>query len=188
MVAADADGDGLTDLVAAGPSSMTSFMLHPEPGLIARASGVGAAPGQRFVVEGKDNRIDKPSVLDILEASGLGLPRYYDWRSRNGCTFCFYQQKIEWVRLKEQHPEAFEEAKSYEKDAVAHGSPFTWSQGESLDELTAPERVKQIKEDYDKRLERAKVKRQKNPLRDEGDELNIDELYGQAKGCLACHK
>lgn len=142
----------------------------------------------KVILPFKDDGIDKPGVLDILEASGLGLPKYYDWRSRSGCTFCFYQQKIEWVRLKEQHPEAFEEAKSYEKDAVAQGSPFTWSQGESLDELTAPERVKQIKDDYEKRLARAKAKRQKNPLRDEGDGLDIDELYGQAKGCLACHK
>lgn len=136
----------------------------------------------------KEAGIDKPGVLDILEASGLGLPRYYDWRSRSGCTFCFYQQKIEWVRLKEQHPEAFEEAKSYEKNAVAQGSPFTWSQGESLEELTRPERVKQIKEDYEKRLARLKAKRQLNPLRDDDDNIDIDELFGQAKVCLACHK
>lgn len=73
----------------------------------------------------KEAGVDKPGVLDILDAAGLGLPRYYDWRSRSGCTFCFFQQKIEWVRLKERHPEAYEEAKAYEKDAVDHGSPFT---------------------------------------------------------------
>lgn len=142
----------------------------------------------KIVLPFKEGGIDKPGVHDILEASGLGLPRYYDWRSRSGCTFCFYQQKIEWVRLKEHHPEAFEEAKSYEKDAVENGSPFTWSQGESLDELTQPERVKQIEEDYEKRLERAKAKRQQNPLRGDGEDIDIDELFGQAKGCLACHK
>lgn len=142
----------------------------------------------RIVLPFKDDGIDKPGVHEILETSGLGLPKYYDWRSRSGCTFCFYQQKIEWVRLKEQHPEAFEEAKAYEKSAVENGSPFTWSQGESLDELTEPERVKQIKEDHEKRLERVKAKRQLNPLRDEPNSLDIDELYGQAKGCLACHK
>ena len=136
----------------------------------------------------KEAGVDKPGVLDILEASGLGLPRYYDWRSRSGCTFCFFQQKIEWVRLKEQHPEAFEEAKAYEKDATEHGSPFTWSQGESLDELTAPERVAQIKEDYEKRVSRLKEKRQQNPLRSGEEEPDLDELYGQAKVCLACHK
>jgi len=136
----------------------------------------------------KDAGIDKPGVTDILDGSGLGLPRYYDWRSRSGCTFCFFQQKIEWVRLKEEHPDAFEEAKAYEKDAVDHGSPFTWSQGESLDELTAPERVAQIKEDYQKRLDRLKAKQKKNPLRPEGEDIDIDELFGQAKACLACHK
>ena len=132
--------------------------------------------------------IDKAGVTDLLDGSGLGLPRYYDWRSRSGCTFCFFQQKIEWVRLKERHPEAFEEAKSYEKDAVAHGSPFTWSQGESLDELTEPDRVNQIKEDYQKRLERLKAKRKRNPLREEAEAVDIDELFGQAKVCIACHK
>ena len=142
----------------------------------------------KIVLPFKDVGIDKPGVHDILESAGLGLPKYYDWRSRSGCTFCFYQQKIEWVRLRERHPEAFEEAKSYEKNAVAQGSPFTWSQGESLDELTRPERVRQIKEDYEKRLERTRAKRQANPLRSDGEDIDIDEIFGQAKGCLACHK
>ena len=66
----------------------------------------------------KQAGIDKAGVLEILDGAGLGLPRYYSWRTRSGCTFCFFQQKIEWVRLKEQHPEAFEEAKAYEKNAV----------------------------------------------------------------------
>ena len=136
----------------------------------------------------KDAGIDKPGVTEILDGSGLGLPRYYDWRSRSGCTFCFFQQKIEWVRLKEEHPEAFEEAKAYEKVSVDHGSPFTWSQGESLDELTTPERVAQIREDYKRRLERLKAKQKKNPLRPDGETIDIDEVFGQAKACLACHK
>ena len=142
----------------------------------------------KIVLPFKEKGVDKAGVLDILDASGLGLPRYYEWRSRSGCTFCFFQQKIEWIRLKERHPEAFEAARSYEKDAVANGSPFTWSQGESLEELIRPERIKQIKEDYRKRLERVKAKRQQNPLRDCDDNPDIDELYGQSKGCLACHK
>ena len=52
----------------------------------------------------KEAGIDKPGVLDILDGAGLGLPKYYSWRTRSGCTFCFFQQKIEWVRLREQHP------------------------------------------------------------------------------------
>jgi len=136
----------------------------------------------------REEGIDKAGVIDILEASGLGLPSYYEWRSRSGCTFCFFQQKIEWVRLMERHPESFEEAKSYEKNAIEHGSPFTWSQGESLEELARPERVEQIREEHRKRVERAKAKRIRNPLRSDDSEIDIDELYGQAKVCLACHK
>lgn len=136
----------------------------------------------------KEAGIDKADVLDILEGAGLGLPEYYSWRTRSGCTFCFYQQKIEWVRLMERHPEAFEEAKTYEKNAVDHGSPFTWSQGESLDELSKPERVQQIKEDHEQRLTRQKSKSQSNPLRSDSEPLDIDDLYGNFKMCLACHK
>ena len=132
--------------------------------------------------------IDKAGVIDTLEASGLGLPSYYQWRSRSGCTFCFFQQKIEWVRLMERHPESFEEAKSYEKSAVEHGSPFTWSAGESLDQLARPERVAQIKADHQGRVERAAGRRVANPLRPGGEGMEIDDLYGQAKVCLACHK
>lgn len=136
----------------------------------------------------KEAGIDKAGVLEILDSSGLGLPKYYSWRTRSGCTFCFYQQKIEWVRLKEQHPEAFEEAKRYEKTAIEHGSPFSWSQGETLEELEQPERIQQIKEDHGRRLQRAQSKMQTNPLRPDDEPLDIDDLYGQAKGCLACHK
>jgi hypothetical protein len=88
----------------------------------------------------------------------------------------------------EQHPEAFEEAKRYEKTAVNSGSPFTWSQGESLDELARPERVAQIRADLERRLERLRAKTQLNPLRTQREPLDIDDLYGQAKTCLACHK
>ena len=136
----------------------------------------------------KDAGVDKPGVLEILDAAGLGLPKYYSWRSRSGCTFCFFQQKIEWVRLMEEHPEAFEDAKTYEKNAVEHGSPFTWSQGESLEELSRPERVEQIRQDHAQRLARLRSKVQPNPLRPDSEPLDIDDLYGQAKVCLACHK
>ncbi len=136
----------------------------------------------------KEEGIDKAGVMEILETSGLGLPEYYSWRSRSGCTFCFFQQKIEWVRLREQHPEAFEEAKRYEKNAVEHGSPFTWTQGEPLSELEKPDRIAQIRSDYEERLSRMKAKSMKNPLRPNQEPIDIDDLYGQSKMCLACHK
>jgi hypothetical protein len=136
----------------------------------------------------KEAQIDKAGVLELLDGAGLGLPEYYAWRTRSGCTFCFFQQKIEWVRLKEQHPDKFEEAKTYEKNAVEHGSPFTWSQGESLDELALPERVEEIRRDHEVRLARQRSKSLTNPLRPDCEPLDIDDLYGAAKGCLACHK
>ena len=136
----------------------------------------------------KQAGIDKAGVLEILDGAGLGLPSYYEWRTRSGCTFCFFQQKIEWVRLRERHPEAFEEAKAYEKDAVEHGSPFTWSQGESLVKLEQPERIEQIRSEHARRVDRARARTQSNPLRPDKEPLDIDDLYGQAKVCLACHK
>jgi len=136
----------------------------------------------------KEIGIDKAGVLEILDTSGLGLPSYYSWRTRSGCTFCFFQQKIEWVRLKEQHPEAYEEAKRYEKTAVDNGSPFTWSQGESLFDLEQDERTAQIKSDHAKRMERMRDKFQPNPLRPDAEPIDVDDLYGQAKVCVACHK
>lgn len=139
----------------------------------------------------REDGIDKEGVIDILNASGLGLPKYYEWRSRSGCTFCFFQQKIEWVRLKERHPEAFENAKNLEKLAKDNNSPFTWSQGESLEMLEKEERVIQIKEDYAKRLLRNQSRKEKfaNPLR--ANLVDIDDLYDCDEGnnsCNICHK
>ena len=136
----------------------------------------------------KESGIDKAGVLELLDGAGVGLPTYYEWRTRSGCTFCFFQQKIEWVRLRERHPEAFEEAKAYEKTAVEHGSPFTWSQGESLEALERPERIAQIQQTHKQRIARMRDKLQRNPLRPEFEPLDNDELYGQTKMCLACHK
>jgi hypothetical protein len=145
-------------------------------------------PNMTVVLPFREAGIDKGRVLEILESAGLGLPAYYSWRSRSGCTFCFFQQKIEWVRLMREHPQAFEEAKGYEKTAVAHGSPFTWSDNESLEELSRPERIAQIEAEHEKRLARLRAKTQPNPLRVRFEPLDVDEIYGQSKVCLACHK
>jgi 3'-phosphoadenosine 5'-phosphosulfate sulfotransferase (PAPS reductase)/FAD synthetase len=140
----------------------------------------------------REHGVDKQSVLDLLDAAGVGLPKYYSWRSRSGCTFCFFQQKIEWVRLREQHPESYEEAKRYEKSALEHGSPFTWIQGESLTDLENPERVSQILADYEIRKQRERARIPINPLRPAPSEnLELDDLYLEDEGggaCLVCHK
>jgi hypothetical protein len=140
----------------------------------------------------REDGIDKAGVMDILESSGLGHPKYYEWRSRSGCTFCFFQQKIEWVRLKERHPEAFIAAKNLEKDALEHGSPFTWSKGESLSDIEQPERVAQIEAEYETRRARLRKNLPVNPLRPvKASPEDIDDVYGEDEGggsCLICHK
>jgi hypothetical protein len=79
-------------------------------------------------------------ISRILEEAGIGLPSYYEWRTRSGCYFCFYQQVGEWQGLKERHPDLFEAAKAYEAPK-ANGRVFTWTQTRSLNELEQiPER------------------------------------------------
>ena len=91
-------------------------------------------------------------IEEILRSSGVGLPPYTTWgRSRSGCFFCFYQQKIEWVRLKERHPDLFEAAKVYERSYEGSGKTFTWSERESLSELERPERIQAIKNEHIRR-------------------------------------
>ena len=148
-------------------------------------------PNMKVVMPLREAGIDKAGVIEILRSSGVGLPAYYAWRSRSGCTFCFFQQKIEWVRLKEQHPEAFEEAKAYEKTALEHGSPFTWSQGESLAELERPVRIDEIKEDYERRIRRLRPRERVNPLRPIVAAREMDDVYGVDDGngsCNVCHR
>jgi 3'-phosphoadenosine 5'-phosphosulfate sulfotransferase (PAPS reductase)/FAD synthetase len=81
----------------------------------------------------KDDNLGLQDVIKILQESGIALPKYYKWRSRSGCYFCFYQQIGEWQGLKEHHPDLFEKAKSYEK--IKSDGRFTWVGGRSLDEI-----------------------------------------------------
>ncbi len=75
----------------------------------------------------RDDDIGLVGVKRILEESGLGIPEYYQWRSRSGCYFCFYQQIGEWQGLLQNHPDLFEKAKSYE--TKKNGKRFTWVDG-----------------------------------------------------------
>ena len=85
----------------------------------------------------RDDGIGLAGVKTILEESGLGLPDYYNWRSRSGCYFCFYQQIGEWQRLKQEHPDLFEKAKAYEAESEDKaGKRFTWCD-KDLDTIAA---------------------------------------------------
>lgn len=86
----------------------------------------------------QDDGIGLSDVKSILAESGLGLPEYYEWRSRSGCYFCFYQQIAEWQGLKENHPDYFERAQEYER--AEGGKRFTWVDGRTLEETARLER------------------------------------------------
>lgn len=102
----------------------------------------------------------KEDIFKILKTSGVGVPAYYNeipfevdgrkgtyCRSRSGCYFCFYQQKIEWIWLYEQHPDLYKKAMEFEKNG------YTWNQNESLADLIKPDRIRQIKLDVIRRQE-----------------------------------
>ena len=125
----------------------------------------------------------RADVVKILEESGLGLPKYYEWRSRSGCFFCFYQQRREWVGLLERHPDLFREAMEYEKEDPVTGERYTWVQGESLKELAKPERVAQIKREFEERMARTKGCKSNQSL---GDVFAGESMEG-TPGCLVCH-
>ena len=139
--------------------------------------------------------IDKDGVMEILDSSGLGLPDYYKWRSRSGCTFCFFQKRSEWIGLKENHPEAWEHAKSLEKEATDNASAFTWIKDMPLTELEKPEVIAKVKEQHKKQLEKLKLnknkKQENNPFLKGEKDLNIEEnlaLDDVSSSCLICHK
>jgi hypothetical protein len=107
-----------------------------------------------YPVLDNDDSLIRQDIFDLLRESGVGVPSYYEKieytvdgqigyyaRSRSGCYFCFFQQKIEWIWLYEQHPELYKEAMTYENADEL----FTWVPNESLEELILPQRVKQIK-------------------------------------------
>jgi hypothetical protein len=85
----------------------------------------------------KEDGLVRSDIDRLLKQSGVGWPSYYDWRSRSGCYFCFFQRKSEWISLAERYPDLFERAKAFEKDDTGSGKGYTWSQGETLEELIA---------------------------------------------------
>jgi 3'-phosphoadenosine 5'-phosphosulfate sulfotransferase (PAPS reductase)/FAD synthetase len=140
---------------------------------------------ESFPMLENDEVLTIDDVFRILKESGVGVPAYYEKiefeldgkkghfsRSRSGCYFCFFQQKIEWIWLYEKHPELFEKAMQYEKDG------YTWMQSERLEEIIKPERIKQIKKDQLRRLNR-------------GSTANSGYLVdliqeAEGEGCAAC--
>src|SRR5207248_1593646 len=132
-----------------------------------REGYVSKRPNIKAAFPFKQDAIDKDGVMKILANAGIGLPAYYEWRTRSGCYFCFFQRKAEWVGLAERHPDLFERAVAYEEkvswEATAmQGRSYTWSQGESLPELL--ERREEILAKHAAAMDQAKTRRKNVPL------------------------
>lgn len=143
------------------------------------------AQEESFALTDNEEVLIRDDIFRILKDSGVGVPEYYNKvdfkvngkigqyaRSRSGCFFCFFQQKIEWIWLYEQHPEKFAKAMLYEKDG------YTWCQDETLADLIKPERMQGIKEEFLKR--QAKSGMTKKDWKD----IVLEEAEGE--GCASC--
>lgn len=110
-----------------------------------------------FPLLDNDDVLVKGDVFKLLADSGVGIPGYYKEvefqveekrgsyaRSRSGCYFCFFQQKIEWVWLYEQHPDLYQKAMKYENEKEG----FTWNRDEALSDIIEPRRIEQIKREH----------------------------------------
>lgn len=116
-----------------------------------RVGYISHKPNIKAVFPFREDGLVYADIVRILQESGVGMPDYTSWgRTRSGCFFCFYQQKIEWVRLKEKYPELYEEAKAYEKPNGINGNVFFWCSGESLADIEKPERMAAIKANWEK--------------------------------------
>ncbi|MFJ2415125.1 phosphoadenosine phosphosulfate reductase domain-containing protein [Streptomyces brevispora] len=154
-----------------------------------RLGYVSTKPNITAVFPFREDGIDREGVGRILDEAGTGLPGYYEWRTRSGCYFCFFQRKHEWVGLKDRHPDLFDKAVAYEEkvrhqDTAMQGRDYTWSQGESLHQLI--ERREDIEAKHEANLERAakRVKPNRPLLEVLSDALDADD---DEAGCSVCH-
>lgn len=150
-----------------------------------RTGYISTRPNITAVYPFQEDGLVRADIVRLLENSGLGLPPYMAWgRSRSGCFFCFYQQRIEWVRLKRQHPDLFERAKEYEERSARVSEGFTWCSRESLSDLERPERMAEIERNWESSVARRAAKRQNLPLAAVLGGAEVEEE--EAGGCLIC--
>lgn len=147
-----------------------------------RSGYISTKPNIKAVYPFKERGFVKEDIIRILEESGIGLPDYYRWRSRSGCFFCFFQRKIEWIRLSEEHPNLFEEALKYEREHD-DGRIYTWSDRESLLEML--KRKDEIIAEHEKEIERLKDIMPGRSLAELFAGMS-DEEDGLDKACLIC--
>jgi 3'-phosphoadenosine 5'-phosphosulfate sulfotransferase (PAPS reductase)/FAD synthetase len=150
-----------------------------------RTGYISTKPNIRASFPFREGGINYAGVQRILEESGLGMPPYIEWgRTRSGCFFCFYQQKIEWVRLKQRYPDYFEQAKAYEKPNRINGNIFYWCGNEPLADLERPERMAEIERNWQKKQERLAMRK---PNRSLAETIGgLETHHTPRDGCLLC--
>ncbi len=153
-----------------------------------RVGYISTKPNITTVYPFREAGLVRADIIRILEDSGLGLPPYMEWgRTRSGCFFCFYQQRIEWVGLLEKYPELFEQAKKYEEQSVQNGGEFFWIASEPLAQLEKPERVAAIKANWEAVRARKRANRRSLPLVETLGGLVADDDEPRSRdGCLIC--
>jgi Phosphoadenosine phosphosulfate reductase family len=144
---------------------------------------ISTKPNIKAVYPFKEQGLVKADILRLLDESGIGIPSYYEWRSRSGCYFCFFQRKYEWVMLHDRHPDLFARAVDYEQQHK-DGRTYTWTQGETLLELIA--RRDQILIDHEKAMVREQQKALANQPLAEVLAAALDE-EDDTLPCLVCH-
>jgi hypothetical protein len=162
----------------------------------SRKGYVSTKPNITTVLPFVEDGIDHAGVMRILKDSGLGLPDYYEWRSRSGCYFCFYQRKAEWIGLADRHPELFQKAVEIESKIVSSDNSsgknfsdfamkerqYTWSSGETLPELLG--RRVEILSRHEVALKRQEAKKAHRPLWEiVSDALDDDDDASQCDVC-----
>jgi len=139
-----------------------------------RAGYISTKPNIKPVFPFMKEGLVKKDIFRIIEESGIGMPDYYKWRSRSGCYFCFFQQKIEWVRLSEIHPDLFEKSVRYEQEH-ADGRKYLWNRRESLIDIVS--RKEKIIEEHINAINKKKLSQPNKTL----VEVFSDDF------CFVCH-
>jgi 3'-phosphoadenosine 5'-phosphosulfate sulfotransferase (PAPS reductase)/FAD synthetase len=116
----------------------------------------------------------RDEIFQILDES-VGIPKYYRWRSRSGCYFCFFQRQDEWLGLKENHPTLFEMAAAIEREA---GNGYTWVQGRTLQEVA--DHAKRKRDNSDP------TRRQPGLRWQDAVRFNTDDEDPEDQACLIC--
>jgi 3'-phosphoadenosine 5'-phosphosulfate sulfotransferase (PAPS reductase)/FAD synthetase len=134
--------------------------------LFLKTTNYPLANADKFDLIDCEDVLVREDIFKILETSGVGVPAYYNrneeftfefngkkipyGRSRSGCFFCFFQQKLEWIWLFENHLDKFLLAEQYET-SNGNDSFFTWMDSGTLRSLIGvPQDVELCKTEINK--------------------------------------